>query len=74
MIGGAALDVFEQEPLPADSALLHTPGILATTHVAGATREARGESGRMAAANVISVLAGGDAQFVVNPAYREDVA
>lgn len=73
-IGGAALDVFEQEPVPADSALLHTPGILATTHVAGATREARGESGRMAAANVISVLAGGDAQFVVNPAYKEDVA
>ncbi|SJN38562.1 D-3-phosphoglycerate dehydrogenase [Microbacterium esteraromaticum] len=74
VIGGAALDVFEQEPLPADSALLHTPGILATTHIAGATREARGESGRMAAANVISVLAGGDAQFIVNPAYREDVA
>ncbi|PPF45447.1 phosphoglycerate dehydrogenase [Pseudoclavibacter sp. AY1F1] len=74
VIGGAALDVFEKEPLPADSALLHTPGILATTHVAGATREARGESGRMAAANVISVLTGGDAQFVVNPAYKEDVA
>lgn len=74
VIGGAALDVFEQEPLPADSDLLHTPGILATTHVAGATREARGESGRMAAANVVSVLAGGDAQYVVNPAYREDVA
>lgn len=73
-IGGAALDVFEQEPLPAESPLLHTPGILATTHVAGATREARGESGRMAADNVISVLAGGDPQFVVNPAYREDVA
>ncbi|MGF3052902.1 phosphoglycerate dehydrogenase [Microbacterium sp. YY-03] len=73
-IGGAALDVFEQEPLPADSPLLHTPGILATTHVAGATREARGESGRMAAANVITVLAGGAAQFVVNPAHQEAVA
>ncbi|TXK02765.1 phosphoglycerate dehydrogenase [Microbacterium mitrae] len=74
VIGGAALDVFEHEPLPADSALLHTPGILATTHVAGATREARGESGRMAATNVINVLAGGDAQFVVNPAYQEGAA
>ncbi|MEJ1090840.1 phosphoglycerate dehydrogenase [Microbacterium istanbulense] len=67
VIGGAAFDVFASEPLPHDSPLLHTPGILATTHVAGATREARGESGRMAAVNVIEVLAGGTPQFVVNP-------
>lgn len=70
IIGGAALDVFEVEPLPQDSPMLHTPGILATTHVAGATREARGESGRMAAANVIEVLGGGSPQFVVNPEYQ----
>lgn len=70
VIGGAALDVFEVEPLPQDSPMLHTPGILATTHVAGATREARGESGRMAAANVIEVLGGGSPQFVVNPDYQ----
>ncbi|HXH36387.1 MAG TPA: phosphoglycerate dehydrogenase [Plantibacter sp.] len=70
VIGGAALDVFEVEPLPQDSPMLHTPGILATTHVAGATREARGESGRMAAANVIEVLGGGAPQFVVNPDYQ----
>lgn len=70
VIGGAALDVFASEPLPADSPLLHTPGILATTHVAGATREARGESGRMAAANVIGVLAGEAPRFVVNPDYQ----
>ena len=71
VIGGAALDVFATEPLPKDSPLLHTPGILATTHVAGATQEARGESGRMAAANVIDVLGAGRApQFVVNPGYE----
>lgn len=71
VIGGAALDVFATEPLPAGSPLLHTPGILATTHVAGATREARGESGRMAAANVIDVLsAAGAPRFVVNPGYE----
>lgn len=70
VIGGAALDVFATEPLPADSQLLRTPGILATTHIAGATREARGESGRMAALNVIDVLGHGSApQFVVNPGY-----
>ncbi|MFF2270934.1 phosphoglycerate dehydrogenase [Agromyces sp. NPDC058136] len=70
VIGGAALDVFATEPLPSDSPLLHTPGILATTHVAGATREARGESGRMAAANVIAVLGGAAPSFVVNPGYQ----
>lgn len=71
VIGGAALDVFASEPLPQDSPLLHTPGILASTHVAGATKEARGESGRMAAVNVIDVLNGAAApQFVVNPGYE----
>lgn len=70
-IGGAALDVFAVEPLPQDSPLRSTPGIIATPHVAGATREARGESGRMAAANVIRVLTSADApHFVVNPAYE----
>ncbi|MGF2949692.1 phosphoglycerate dehydrogenase [Microbacterium alcoholitolerans] len=70
VIGGAALDVFAVEPLPKDSPLLRTPGIVATTHVAGATREARSESGRMAAANVIGVLTGADApQHVVNPGH-----
>lgn len=71
VIGGAALDVFATEPLPQDSPLLHTQGILATTHVAGATREARGTSGLMAAANVIDVLTGvAGPQFVVNPGYE----
>ncbi|AMB59964.1 phosphoglycerate dehydrogenase [Microterricola viridarii] len=75
VIGGAALDVFATEPLPQDSPLLHTPGILATTHVAGATREARGTSGLMAAANVIDVLGGVAApQFVVNPGYEAVLA
>ena len=75
VIGGAALDVFAVEPLPKDSPLLHTPGIVATTHVAGATKEARGESGRMAAANVIGVLTrSADAQHVVNPQHAGALA
>ena len=35
-IAGAAFDVLEQEPLPADSKLWNTPGLWLTPHVAGA--------------------------------------
>ena len=34
-IAGAGLDVFEQEPLPADHKLWTTPGVLITPHTAG---------------------------------------
>jgi (S)-sulfolactate dehydrogenase len=38
-LAGAALDVFEQEPLGAGSALADVPGLLLTPHIAGLTRE-----------------------------------
>jgi phosphoglycerate dehydrogenase-like enzyme len=34
-IAGAALDVFAQEPLPADSPLYDTPNLVMTPHIAG---------------------------------------
>ncbi len=37
-IRGAALDVFEQEPLPADSELWDLPNLLITPHAAGGTQ------------------------------------
>lgn len=38
-IAGAALDVFEQEPLPAESALWDLPNLLITPHTAGLTEK-----------------------------------
>jgi phosphoglycerate dehydrogenase-like enzyme len=38
-IGGAAIDVFEQEPLPASSPLWNAPNCMVTPHVAGLSRD-----------------------------------
>lgn len=40
-IAGAALDVFEQEPLPPDSPLRRVEGLLLTPHLGASTEEAR---------------------------------
>jgi D-3-phosphoglycerate dehydrogenase len=40
-LAGAALDVFEQEPLPADSPLRHAPNLVLTPHLGASTHEAK---------------------------------
>jgi (S)-sulfolactate dehydrogenase len=57
-LGGAALDVFEKEPLPAGSPLAACPNLILTPHVAGVTAESNERVSSMIAEKVIEALAG----------------
>lgn len=65
-LGGAALDVFEVEPLAADSTLRRMDNVFLNPHVAGGTREARERMYRIVADNIGRVLAGRAPVNVVN--------
>lgn len=54
-IGGAALDVFRTEPLPADSAWWSAPNVIVTPHSAGGRPQ---QPGRLIATNLRRYLAG----------------
>ena len=65
-LGGAALDVFEQEPLPADSPLCRLPNVVLAPHIASATPEAMDRMSVGAAQGVLDVLQGREPEYVVN--------
>ena len=56
-IAGAALDVFEHEPLGAQTPLADCPNLLLTPHIAGVTRESNTRVSALIAARVAEVLA-----------------
>ncbi|MEM8588425.1 MAG: hydroxyacid dehydrogenase [Pseudomonadota bacterium] len=55
-LGGAALDVFETEPVPADNVFSDVPNLLATPHIAGVTEESNARVSWMIAREVASRL------------------
>jgi len=55
-LGGAALDVFEHEPLAAGSPLAGCPNLLLTPHIAGVTRESNVRVSSMIAEKVAAAL------------------
>ena len=66
-IGGAALDVTEPEPLPADHPLLSLPNCLVVPHIASASVVTRGKMAKMAADNLLAGLRGERLPNCVNP-------
>lgn len=66
-IGGAGLDVFEVEPLPADSPLMALDNVILTPHAGWYSEESYGELKRRVTENVADACAGIRPRNVVNP-------
>ena len=63
----AALDVFEREPLPADSPLRSLPGVTLTPHAAWYSPQALRDLPVFATRQAIDFLAGRPVPSIVNP-------
>ncbi|MBB5415775.1 gluconate 2-dehydrogenase [Paraburkholderia youngii] len=66
-IAGAGLDVYWEEPLPAESPLLKLDNVVTLPHIGSATHETRQAMNRNAAENLISALDGNLSANMVNP-------
>ncbi len=66
-IGGAALDVYWEQPLPADHPLRGLDNVLLTPHGAGLSRESVTELSRVAAEETLRILRGERPVNLINP-------
>lgn len=67
VIAGAALDVTDPEPLPADHPLVGLPNAIVVPHTASSTIATRDKMAAMAAQNLLAVLGGSSPPSIVNP-------
>lgn len=70
----AAIDVFDDEPLPSDSPFRTLANVLLTPHRAAGTREGRLRQGRIIASEIESFAAGGPLLHTVSRAQLEFMA
>jgi D-3-phosphoglycerate dehydrogenase len=70
-LAGAALDVFEGQPLPAASPLMSCPNLIMTPHIGGATAETIDRHSKIMTSEIERLLDGKPLRFAVNPAYRD---
>lgn len=70
VIAGAALDVFEEEPLPMSDPLreVDPERLIMTPHIIGTNPQSQVAGERMAARSILAALAGQAPETVVNPA------
>lgn len=73
-VAGAALDVFEQEPPPADSPLIAHPRVIPTPHLGASTQEAQVNVALDVADQIVAILDGRPPRSAVNmPALSSEV-
>lgn len=66
-LGGAGLDVWDEEPPPLDHPLLELDNVVATFHTAGISFEARRNNAAIGAEQIVGLLKGGRPPRLVNP-------
>lgn len=71
LIAGAALDVFYEEPLPANSPWLKLDNVVLTGHMGGATADAQKKSPLIAVDKLIDYMKTGNASLLMNPGVTE---
>ena len=65
-IAGAGLDVWVKEPPPPDHPLLQFDNVLVSPHMAGVTKEARANMGKIAAEQLLAALDGKRPPRIIN--------
>lgn len=63
-IGGAAIDVYWEEPVPANHPLLSMRNVVCTPHMAGLTTDVDGWSGRMMGSEILHYLNGEPQEYI----------
>ncbi|RZI38230.1 hydroxyacid dehydrogenase, partial [Herbaspirillum sp. HC18] len=71
-IGGAALDVYDVQPLPEEAPLRACPNTLLTPHIAGITATSLRNMSVGAAEEMLRILRGQAPLNLVNPDYKRN--